>query len=104
MPNCRLQAVVVIYPVKPVPLQTNWSEPQIRYASAGVLNRVGVDPVDGGRRAGQLGEIHIVAIVPNVDAAGSDIGDFQNVRSDKLILQTQVVLADKRRLDVFIEG
>src|SRR6185369_1774053 len=103
MTNRSLQAVVVVYTVKPIPLQTNWREAQIRYASAGVPNRVGIDPVDRRRRTGQPGEIHIVAVVPNVDAAGSDIPDFQNVGTDKLILDAEIVLADKRRLNVLIE-
>src|SRR5262249_39830879 len=56
------------------------------------------------RRTGQLGNIHIVAIVTNVDSTGSNVRHFQYIGPRHFILDTQIVLADQRRLNMVVVG
>ena len=45
-----------------------------------------------------------MAVVANVDPTGSDVGDFQYIRLRHFVLDTQIVLADQRCLDVVVVG
>src|SRR5262249_11892595 len=46
--------------------------------------------------------VHVVAVVTNVDSTGSDESHFNYIGSRDFILNTQIVLADQRGLNMVV--
>ena len=77
--NGGLQTVVVVNAVKTILLKSDGCEAEIRHARIGIQCSVGRDAIDRIRRACQSSSVDDVAVVANVNTAGADVADFQNI-------------------------
>ena len=99
----NLEAVIVGDQVVSRSLQPSRLIAQVRNAVRNVGNRVGGDAIDGVAGTGQNRGVVVVVVVRLVDGARTDIAHFQYPTRRELILNPEIILPGKRRVDDGIE-